>query len=432
MDNRTAGPLKIIRHYLQRYALTTNRISVKPNPDLGIIVVIPAYKEPDIFTTLLSLYQCDRPEITTEVIVVINYPENAPKEIISKSKKDHQELSGWAATHHDERLNFHILLEGNLPKRSAGPGLARKIGMDEAVWRFNLIQNATGIIASLDADAAVQPNYLISIHQHWLQHPDCTGVSIHFEHPIDGPMDERIYTGIIDYEIHLRYYINVQIYAGFPYAYQTVGSSFAVSANTYAKQGGMNKRQAGEDFYFIQKIIPQGNYFNLNGTTVIPSPRPSDRVPFGTGRIIRDFLETGIGTITSYNFKSFLDLKILLDSWQLFCQNNNTENMELLKAFPLPVQSFLNNQNMLFHLDQMKSKTTSSETFKKAFFQWFNAFMLMKYIHFARDNYYPNVVIREAVSEYLAAIRETEISSKSNKDLLLWMRERDKKLFQVK
>ena len=57
------------------------------------------------------------------------------------------------------------------------------------------------------------------------------------------------------------------------------------------KQDGLNKKQAGEDFYFLQKIMPMGNYFELNSTTVHPSSRTSDRVPFGTGPIINQYLK---------------------------------------------------------------------------------------------------------------------------------------------
>ncbi len=74
----------------------------------------------------------------------------------------------------------------------------------------------------------------------------------------------------------------------------------------------MNRRQAGEDFYFIQKLVPAGGYFNLNLTTVFPSPRISSRVPFGTGVTISRMAEAGDDIFLSYNFKAFMELKTLL------------------------------------------------------------------------------------------------------------------------
>ena len=67
----------------------------------------------------------------------------------------------------------------------------------------------------------------------------------------------------------------------FPYVFHTVGSAMAVKALPYVKAGGMNRKQAGEDFYFIQKLVPSGGYFNLNSTTVYPSPRISFRFHSG-------------------------------------------------------------------------------------------------------------------------------------------------------
>ena len=96
------------------------------------------------------------------------------------------------------------------------------------------------------------------------------------------------------YELHLRYLNLFSRFTGFPYAYHTIGSCFGVRAETYASQGGMNKRKAGEDFYFLHKIIPLGEFREINNTCVIPSPRESDRVPFGTGAAIGKYLFRGI------------------------------------------------------------------------------------------------------------------------------------------
>ena len=87
-----------------------------------------------------------------------------------------------------------------------------------------------------------------------------------------------VYDAITQYELHLRYYLNAVRSTGYPYAYHTVGSSFTVRADVYCKEGGMNRRQGGEDFYFIQKVAQRGNFSECNATRVVASPRPSDRV----------------------------------------------------------------------------------------------------------------------------------------------------------
>jgi hypothetical protein len=136
------------------------------------------------------------------------------------------------------------------------------------------------VIACFDADCTCDPNYLAATENFFQSQPSAPGASIYFEHPLDGENREPIAL----YELHLRYYVEALRYAGFPHAYHTIGSSMAARADPYFKQGGMNKRKAGEDFYFLHKIIPLGGFGEINDTRVIPSPRASHRVPFGTGR----------------------------------------------------------------------------------------------------------------------------------------------------
>ena len=144
-----------------------------------------------------------------------------------------------------------------------------------------------------------------------LKKSDRSACSIYFEHPLSGNnYPEAIYKYITLYELHLRYYFQGLAYSGFPYVFHTVGSAIAVKALPYVKAGGMNRRQAGEDFYFIQKLVPAGGYFNLNSTTVYPSPRASSRVPFGTGASIGKLDAGNSSTLLTYNMLAFKELRV--------------------------------------------------------------------------------------------------------------------------
>ena len=52
-----------------------------------------------------------------------------------------------------------------------------------------------------------------------------------------------------------------------------------------------------------------GNFTELNTTTVIPSPRVSDRVPFGTGKAVGEIVSADQRSLETYNFKIFVELK---------------------------------------------------------------------------------------------------------------------------
>ena len=50
--------------YLEKLALFPQLIDVVPSKDLGIIVVIPCYDEPDLLKSLESLYDCTPPNLS--------------------------------------------------------------------------------------------------------------------------------------------------------------------------------------------------------------------------------------------------------------------------------------------------------------------------------------------------------------------------------
>lgn len=209
----------------------------------------------------MSLSKCDRPHCDVEVIVVINQSEKTPDEIKEINQRTYQQAKKWAQENRQSHLRFHILLMDDLPVKHAGVGLARKIGMDEACYRFHKAKNPKGIIVCFDADSRCETNYLVEIENYFLNNPKAQACGIHFEHPLSGcDFHENIYEAITLYELHLRYYVNAQRWAGFPHAWQTIGSSMVVRCDAYQKQGGMNRRQAGEDFYFLHKFIPLGNF----------------------------------------------------------------------------------------------------------------------------------------------------------------------------
>ena len=370
--------------YLNKYGYLNPQISIEPEAGLGIIVVIPCYNEPDLISSLDALENCDVPECNVEVIVVLNSSEIESDEILRNNQETKAQFESW---NNNRKFQYHLIHVPSLSKKHAGVGLARKIGMDEAVARFDKIER-DGIIVCFDADSKCEPNYLTEIEAHFVAYPKSPGCSIYFEHPLEG--DEfrpGIYQGIINYELHLRYYKQCLAYCGLPYAYHTVGSSMAVRSSAYQKQGGMNKRKAGEDFYFIHKIIALGNFTELNSTKVIPSPRSSDRVPFGTGRAIQEWLNGENEEYLTYAFKTFEEIKQFVDQLpEIYESIRLIDEVRVSQAFKL----WLVENDFFIALDNAKSNSKNYESFKKRFYAWFDAFKVLKLVHWMRDYAYPD------------------------------------------
>ena len=414
--------------YLSKYGFRPPAFSFQPHAELGISVVIPCFNEPDVIPTLNALRACDLPKAVVEVILVINSGVHHSVEIKAQNRRTAEEVEKWIDANATTRLEFLLLFVDDLPRKHAGVGLARKIGMDEAVHRFDVL-NRDGIIVCFDADSLCDPNYLVEIEQHFLKHPKSPGCSIHYEHPLEGnEFESDIYKGITNYELHLRYYNQGLKYAGLPYAFHTVGSSMAVHSSAYQKQGGMNKRKAGEDFYFIHKIIALGGFTTLKTTRVIPSPRISDRVPFGTGKAIGDWIAEGSDQYMTYGFDSFRYLKQFVQNISQYrlIDLDSTPYQGFPEQEPYLVRVFLATHHFREVLAEIQANSKTEETFIKRFFAWFDAFKVLKFMHFMRDSGIDNRPIRQEVGRLLEALNRSEVFE-NEKDQLLFLRSFEKK-----
>ena len=304
--------------------------------------------------------------------------------------------------------NIHLINAFDLPDKHAGVGLARKIGMDEALRRFG--SNENGIIVALDADCKVNKKYLRSIENTFDLSPQLNAASLYFEHNTKD-LKEPLLSGIINYELHLRYYNQLLKYSGHPFAYHTVGSSMAVRASAYYKQGGMNKRKAGEDFYFLQKIIQLGNFVEINEAIVYPSARISDRVPFGTGRAMGEWVAGEKNEFTSYHPKVADELKFLFDPLKKLLKLSFEE-------LPESLQCFFGESVWEAKMKELVANTSTKEAFIQRFFQWFNLFMCFKFVHFYRDHYQANIPVGEAASQLLEKLNIELNGKESNFELL--------------
>ncbi len=307
-----------------------------------------------------------------------------------------------------------------------GVGLARKTGMDEAVRRFNIINNPDGVILNLDADCTVDWNYFNSVCSELYLKKDRSACSIYFEHPLSGTgYQGNIFKYITLYELHLRYYFQGLAYSGFPYVFHTVGSAIAVKALPYIKAGGMNRREAGEDFYFIQKLVPAGGYFSLNSTTVYPSPRASARVPFGTGASIRKLSSDQSSVFLTYNVLAFNELRIFFGMTDLFYESGPQELQGLFSLIPQGLRLFLDENEWIEKMTEIKNNTSSTGSFKKRFFGWFNMFRIVKYLNIVHLNFFEKKPVDISASELLSASGRI-FESKEPLDLLLYFRTLEK------
>jgi hypothetical protein len=186
----------------------------------------------------------------------------------------------------------------------------------------------------------------------------------------------------------------------------------------------MNRRKAGEDFYFLHKVAPQGDLLEVNDTTVYPSARISDRVPFGTGKAQSEWKRNA--RYFTYNPLIFNDLKCFISSINRLSELSDKETYSSwLLSMPEAVKAFLVQENFEEKLVEIRKNTRNEAAFQKRFYAWLDGFKVLKFVHFARDHFYPQVPIEEA-SRQLLQWQHHEDASRNAEDLLMRYRKLDK------
>ncbi len=162
------------------------------------------------------------------------------------------------------------------PEKKGGVGWARKTIMD------SIVDKATknDIIVSIDADTYYPPDYLQSVFDFFNKNKKIVGLAIPYYHKLDNSITDRL---ILRYEIYMRYYVLNMMRINNPYGYTALGSAMAFPVWAYIKAGGLTPVAAGEDFYFLQKLVKIGEIGTWSSSIAYPSSRFSDRVLFGTG-----------------------------------------------------------------------------------------------------------------------------------------------------
>jgi glycosyltransferase involved in cell wall biosynthesis len=428
--------------YRQSYSVAERWKLIAGNTEnISQIVVIPAYAEKNmLFSTLASLAQNQTSSLAYSLIVcVINNKKSSPDEV---KKNNQQTLECLQALVNKKSLD-HLKINENLkdilrlildaplrlgyidassagyeiPAKEGGVGMARKIGMDTALGLLSESSSFNKLILSLDADTLVQRNYLAVIKDYFTREVKTAVVA--YEH--QEPMNDEERAAIYCYEIFLRYWSLGLRYAKSPYAFHSIGSTIVCSADAYLAVRGMNRREAGEDFYFLNKLAKIGNIKYINKTCVYPSARASLRVPFGTGKRIQRFLSGEREEYVLYDPQIF---EILAQWLRLMERPFVYDERDILKSAGLinpMLASFLTNCGFAEAWQRIRRNVKDEHSLINHFHCWFDGFKTLKLINqLTREFYHPVNMFaaverilnmqKIAVPEFISAANHPELA----------------------
>ncbi|TWX72915.1 hypothetical protein [Colwellia sp. C1TZA3] len=381
------------------------------------VLVIPAFEESTQFierfiNSTLVEQQC-------LLIVVINQPDSdfgrqhqqAQRELAQRItergelvwQQANLSLINLYPSSRHKKVNASILMVNRYNEpipADQGVGLARKIGADLAITLFTQGHINSSWVHSTDADAYLPDNYFSAhaVNNVALKHAvaTCCNFYHYSEH-------QAIHQANLRYENALRYYVAGLQYAQSAYAYFTIGSILSFDMLAYCQARGFPKRNAGEDFYLLNKLAKLGEVVYLAEVTIKLEARPSQRVPFGTGPAVQNIMqlvEQGLD-YQYYNPAVFVQLKACLQAFEHLWQYR--QQPELWLAFlPKNSQQALINIGLLTFIT--KQQVNKQAQFNKQLTVWFDSFKTLKFIHALRDLGLENIALEQAIADAPFAI----------------------------
>lgn len=401
-----ASPPSNIVAYLNKQAtLEPGRLNEAPSRSFSGAVVIPSLAEAaNLPQTLESLSRnpADLLDLFL-ILIVVNQRADATVAETADNLETLKALPLWKQQYGLHNLFWVDAAIGvELPPKQ-GVGLARKIGLDLALTLLNY-GDGDPLLVCLDADTLVQLDYLPAITRHFA-YSSAGGTSIPYRHL--PAADQAGQSAIDRYELFLRVYVLGLKLAGSPYAFHTVGSAMACRASAYVASGGMNRRLAGEDFYFLQQLHKTSGVLPLSGTTVHPSPRSSYRVPFGTGRAVGDMLNEGEQRLLFYQPAVFS----IVGEWLAFVAEHIEADARSLLSGAAQISpvlfEFMEQVGFRNSWDNLQKNNRENTTLMTAFHGWFDAFRTMRLIHDLTDRAYPRIAPENAVAPLIERAGQT-------------------------
>ncbi len=365
------------------------------------VVVIPVLAEFDrLFVTLDALARAS--EAARAVTLIICVVNNCAAGIAPTSDVENNQatLARLRVCAQEDRYAPLMLAVVDASSESVtlppgeGVGLARKIGLDHGLYLLASAGRLDAPLVCLDGDSPPAAGYLDAILDFYGQGNRWAGYAA-YRHVFPESEEER--NAIIAYEIFMRYHeIGLHV-AGSPYAYPALGSIISCTGKAYAACGGMNRRLAGEDFYFMQQLTKTGIMEPVPYALVCPAGRSSCRTPFGTGRSVMAFGNCSPLDAPLYHPDCYDLLRAFFHMINGRLGHAGSSLMEVSETLHPALARFLKERRFEEAWDGMLLRYRNPAQRLHQFHVWFDGLRTIQLFHRLQESGFPDLPAREAI-----------------------------------
>ncbi|MEC7241617.1 MAG: hypothetical protein VXW32_10300 [Myxococcota bacterium] len=383
---------KAVQQYLERHAEPEAKQGAWTGPPAEHVVCIPACREDgSLIQTLKSLSEVAEADQAL-VVVVVNGGLLADEAVHCSNRLCWQELEraadlspgplAWGQLAGLRVLAVDRYSEGRRLPAKQGVGLARKIAGDIALRFVAEGRVRGGWMLCTDADVELPSNYLVRVRE---AKESNSALLYPFQHVPEG--DVLQVEAMALYEAFLHYYVDGLRFAQSPYAFHTIGSLIGIRASAYAAVRGFPKREAGEDFYLLNKLAKVGWVEQLTGDPIRIRGRVSSRVPFGTGAAvskIRGLLAEG----QPYRVMApqvFQGLKVWINALEEFSAGGDIETLRFRLEQSSSVLLSVVEQSGALRAAEAAAAQVQGAPLSRRLREWNDAFRTLKLLHALRD-----------------------------------------------
>jgi hypothetical protein len=399
-------PSKPIQSYLGRYAEPEAQEMLHLGGNWDHVVAIPACSEdPSFEKTLESLRVAEGADRTLVIVVVNGAEDSEPHKhernaaflvwLRGRVGSGESPLSMGSFGELDVLVVDRASPERRLPARQ-GVGLARKISVDIPLALYAAGRLGSAWVHTTDADVEVPRDYLLKRPQ------ESAAAGIHpYIHTLEG--GDGQHRAMHLYEAYLHYYALGLRFAGSRYAYTAIGSTIMVHLEAYAAVRGFPKRQAGEDFYLLNKLAKVAPIQGVGGERIQVRGRLSDRVPFGTGAALDSIQseEASGGDYAVYDPRSFGILRDFLEAWEAYAEVPDLDvfgsRVRGLDETTPGLLGVIDSMGIFEAAKAAAKHTQPGPSLSRRLTEWFDAFRTLKFMHGVRDSLYPPMRLLDAL-----------------------------------
>jgi glycosyltransferase involved in cell wall biosynthesis len=310
-------------------------ISTPPLKQCEICVVVPVRDEaPTLRETLaaLSTQTCLAGQPLNpsryEIIILANNCSDESATITREFAQQHPQLA------------LH-LAEITLPPELAYIGYVRQLLMDEAYQRLTSLGKKRGIIASTDGDTKVAATWIAATLHEMASGVDAVGGRIITDRKSRHALSTQARTfflqevGYRSLVAEMEFHIDPDPFDPLPRHYQHYGASLAVTAEMYAKAGGLPPVRTPEDEAFYQSLLRVNARFRHSPLVqVTTSARESGRSPVGLASQLRQWtalpadalFQVEPAAAVIFRFRSRRNLRTF---WQRLASDNHLSLKEI-------------------------------------------------------------------------------------------------------